>query len=117
MSGTIRNLAAALAAVVLVVATAAFISGCEKEEPTAGQGAQSSAEQLTAAAQEAAATGQAKAEEAILQKTCPVMGGPINKAIFVEYEGKKVYFCCKGCETEFQKDPAKYVAKLPQFQQ
>ena len=36
---------------------------------------------------------------------------------FVEYQGKKVYFCCKGCETEFNKDPEKYVAKLPQFQQ
>ena len=55
---------------------------------------------------------------AIEQTTCPIMdGNPINKALFVEYKGKKVYFCCPGCEEKFTADPAKYVAKLPQFQQ
>ncbi|MCK4998303.1 MAG: YHS domain-containing protein [Anaerohalosphaera sp.] len=49
------------------------------------------------------------------QTTCPVMGGKINKEIFVEYKGKKVYFCCGGCDTKFQADPEKYIAKLPQF--
>ncbi len=52
----------------------------------------------------------------ILQTTCPVMGGPINPAIFVEYKGKKVYFCCQGCDQKFREDPEKYIAKLPQFQ-
>jgi len=51
------------------------------------------------------------------QTICPVMGNPINKDIYVEYQGKKVYFCCPACKSEFEKDPAKYVAKLPQFQQ
>ena len=46
------------------------------------------------------------------QKTCPVMGGAINKAIYTDYQGKRVYFCCAGCVSEFQKDPAKYIAKL-----
>ncbi|NLZ04651.1 MAG: YHS domain-containing protein [Phycisphaerae bacterium] len=51
------------------------------------------------------------------QTTCPVMeGNPINKAVFVEYKGKKVYFCCKACPEEFLADPEKYIAKLPQFQ-
>ena len=36
---------------------------------------------------------------------------------FVEYKGKKVYFCCKGCEEKFLADPEQYVAKLPQFKQ
>ncbi|MBN1816273.1 MAG: YHS domain-containing protein [Sedimentisphaerales bacterium] len=55
--------------------------------------------------------------EAIEQKTCPVMdGNPINTALFIEYEGKKVYFCCPGCEEKFKADPAKYVVNLPQFQ-
>ena len=116
MNGNRRNLVGTLAAVVLVLAITAFLSGCGKEEPAAEQPAQTTAGQLTAAAQEAAATAQAQAQDTVLQETCPIMGGPINKAIFVEYEGKKVYFCCKGCETEFNKDPAKYVAKLPQFQ-
>ncbi|MHC4621768.1 MAG: YHS domain-containing protein [Planctomycetota bacterium] len=52
---------------------------------------------------------------AIEQTTCPVMGLPINKSIFTEYKGKKVYFCCAGCPEKFKADPEKYVAKLPQF--
>ncbi|MBN2129962.1 MAG: YHS domain-containing protein, partial [Sedimentisphaerales bacterium] len=52
------------------------------------------------------------------QTTCPVMdGNPIDKNIYVEYKGKKVYFCCKACVEKFKADPEKYVSKLPQFQQ
>jgi YHS domain-containing protein len=49
------------------------------------------------------------------QKTCPVMGNPINKEISTEYKGKKVYFCCSACKPEFEKNPEKYLDKLPQF--
>ena len=49
------------------------------------------------------------------QTNCPIMGGPINKDIFVEYQGKKVYFCCKGCPDTFLANPEKYLSKLPQF--
>jgi Cu(I)/Ag(I) efflux system membrane fusion protein len=51
------------------------------------------------------------------QTHCPVMGGPINKEIFIEYKGKKVYFCCGGCDDVFLKEPEKYLPKLPQFQE
>jgi len=53
--------------------------------------------------------------ESIEQTTCPVMGGAINKALFTEYQGKKVYFCCDGCKEKFEANPEQYVAKLPQF--
>jgi YHS domain-containing protein len=46
------------------------------------------------------------------QKTCPVMGGKINKDIYADYEDKRVYFCCEACVSTFKKDPAKYVTKL-----
>lgn len=46
------------------------------------------------------------------QKTCPVMGGTINKDIYADYEGKRVYFCCDACISTFKKDPAKYISKL-----
>ncbi len=46
------------------------------------------------------------------QTTCPVMGGKINEGVYSDYEGKRVYFCCGGCISKFQKDPAKYVKKL-----
>ncbi len=49
------------------------------------------------------------------QKLCPIMGGKINKEQFTVYKGKKVYFCCPGCEPEFLKNPEKYMDKLPQF--
>jgi Cu(I)/Ag(I) efflux system membrane fusion protein len=49
------------------------------------------------------------------QKVCPVMGGEINKEHFTIYKGKKVYFCCPGCEPEFLKNPEKYIDELPQF--
>ena len=62
-----------------------------------------------------------QAEQAITsaleQTTCPIMGTAINKALFTEYKGKKVYFCCPGCEDKFTAEPEKYIAKLPQFQQ
>ncbi|OHB80462.1 MAG: hypothetical protein A2Z25_03710 [Planctomycetes bacterium RBG_16_55_9] len=52
------------------------------------------------------------------QTTCPVMeGNKINKAIFTEYKGKKVYFCCPECKPKFEAEPEKYIAKLPQFKQ
>ena len=58
-----------------------------------------------------------KKAEATEQTLCPVMNKPINKELFIEYEGQKVYFCCPGCVDTFKKDPAKYVKDLPQFQQ
>ena len=51
----------------------------------------------------------------IEQTICPVMKGTINKNLFTEYKGKKVYFCCAGCKGKFEKEPEKYIAKLPQF--
>lgn len=52
------------------------------------------------------------------QTMCPVMDGmKIDKNVFVEYKGKKVYFCCPDCKAKFEKDPEKYIANLPQFKQ
>ena len=50
------------------------------------------------------------------QTLCPVMGGQINKNIFIEHQGKKVYFCCAECKGKFEAEPEKYISKLPQFQ-
>ena len=46
------------------------------------------------------------------QKGCPVMGNPIDKTIFTEYKGQKVYFCCAACVETFKKEPEKYLPKL-----
>jgi YHS domain-containing protein len=52
------------------------------------------------------------------QTTCPIMkSSPIKKTVFTVYQGKKVYFCCAGCDKEFNKNPEKYTKNLPQFGQ
>ena len=47
-----------------------------------------------------------------LQTNCPVMGGAIDKSLYVDHNGKRVYMCCKGCMGAITKDPAKYIKKL-----
>ena len=46
------------------------------------------------------------------QTTCPVMGGLINKNIYADYQGNRVYFCCPPCLKEFKKNSEKYVKKM-----
>lgn len=50
-----------------------------------------------------------------LQTMCPVGNKPVDLTKSIEYDGQTVYFCCPGCAKKFKADPAKYVAKLPQF--
>ncbi|HYL98652.1 MAG TPA: YHS domain-containing protein [Blastocatellia bacterium] len=35
---------------------------------------------------------------------CPISGGAVDKDIWVESEGRKVYFCCPDCAAAFKKD-------------
>ena len=51
----------------------------------------------------------------VAQASCPVMDLPINKEIFVDYEGKRVYFCCPACPSKFNADPERYLSKLEQM--
>jgi YHS domain-containing protein len=46
------------------------------------------------------------------QTKCPVLGGNIDKNIYADYKGYRYYFCCKGCDVEFMKDPEKYLEKM-----
>ncbi len=46
------------------------------------------------------------------QTKCPVLGGNVDKNAYVDYQGKRIYFCCEGCDKEFKKDPEKYMKKL-----
>ncbi len=46
------------------------------------------------------------------QAACPVMGGAINKEIYADYNGKRVYFCCTGCIAAFNNDPETFVKKM-----
>jgi YHS domain-containing protein len=46
------------------------------------------------------------------QTECPVMEGTVNKNIYADYKGKRIYFCCPPCLREFNKNPEKYMKKL-----
>jgi len=58
------------------------------------------------------AAGSLWAAEAKPQTTCPVLAGNIDKSVYADYQGKRIYFCCKGCDAEFEKNPGKYMKKL-----
>jgi YHS domain-containing protein len=90
-----------LAGVLLL--TVVLITGCKEKSPSPA----SSTPDIDAVTSAVA--------EKLEQTSCPVMGGKINKAIYTEYKGKKVYFCCAGCAEKFNEDPEKYIAKLPQL--
>lgn len=59
-----------------------------------------------------AAQRKAMAARPKVQVTCPVSKEPVDQDVFVESNGKKVYFCCKGCVNKYQRDPSKYAAAL-----
>jgi YHS domain-containing protein len=46
------------------------------------------------------------------QTTCPVLAGNIDKNVYADHQGKRIYFCCLGCDAEFMKNPEKYMKKL-----
>ena len=46
-------------------------------------------------------------------KMCPVMTDqPTRADRFIDYQGKRIYFCCEKCMAKFQLAPAKYLANL-----
>jgi Cu(I)/Ag(I) efflux system membrane fusion protein len=46
------------------------------------------------------------------QTRCPVMGGEINREVFTDYNGMRIYFCCPGCDAEFKANPSKFLEKM-----
>lgn len=90
----------------IVLSTVLLFAGCASTK---------SAEGGTPPAAEAAAM--KKPGEAMVgdKTTCPVSGETFTVAADspkVEHEGKTYYFCCEDCVADFQKDPAKYLAKF-----
>jgi len=84
------------------LAAVAVMLGCgRKEEPRTGSPA-------APQAQPAGVASNVQTE----QTTCPVMGGKIKKTIYIDYKGRRVYFCCFQCRETFQESPEKYIKKL-----
>ncbi len=106
----IRSKRFALAAALCLGAASYTFAGpsCKADSPCkAGKSSQVQA-QTTAA----------KSGELASQTTCPVMKGkPINKELYVDHDGKRIYVCCAGCIDPIKKDPAKYIQKLEKMGQ
>ena len=48
-------------------------------------------------------------------KTCIVTDeelGGMGKPFVLEHEGREIKLCCKSCQKDFKKDPAKYLKKI-----
>ena len=63
---------------------------------------------------EAASAGNSKPKAMGPQKTCPIMGGPINKKLFIDIDGHRIYVCCAGCFAQIKADPKAAIAVLAQ---
>jgi len=46
------------------------------------------------------------------QTRCPVISGSINKNVYTDYKGKRIYFCCPPCIAQFKRDPEKYMKQF-----
>jgi hypothetical protein len=38
------------------------------------------------------------------QTTCPIMKGAVDKKLFVDKDGKRIYVCCKNCLAEVKQN-------------
>lgn len=48
----------------------------------------------------------------IKQQKCPIMGYKPSEKLFVDYKGKRIYFCCGSCPSTFMKDPERYMEQM-----
>jgi len=46
------------------------------------------------------------------QTRCPVMGGEIDRNIYVDVKGKRIYVCCRGCDDAIRAEPDIYLRKI-----
>lgn len=47
-----------------------------------------------------------------VQTVCPISGDKIDKKIYSDYEGRRVFFCCRKCRSTFAAEPMKYLKRL-----
>jgi YHS domain-containing protein len=92
----------------LAVGVSVALSGCA----TSSSSNSSSGTAPAAASKTPVKPGEAKVGDTT---TCPVSGETFVVAADspkVDYNGKTYFFCCADCTGDFQKDPAKFTAKL-----
>ncbi len=61
---------------------------------------------------EEVATEEAGSQAPKAQTTDAFSGNPINRSIYADYQGKRIYFCCANSKKQFENDPERYIAKF-----
>ncbi len=102
--------------VLLVVPLTLAVPGCGKEEPPQDHDAHVQADSDLAATRPSSESSTKQMDDYPLA-TCVVSGEPLDamdEAIVIQHEGREVRFCCRECVTQFNENPAKYLALLDQ---
>ena len=100
-------------ALVAIVGVLALLRGRGQVPVNAGQVQQEAAEgagQDRSQPNPRTAPGTTAAEGTVINPVCGMAVSTANPMHIEKYEGVSYYFCCDGCRTTFQKDPAKYAA-------
>jgi YHS domain-containing protein len=82
-----------------------LLSSCNKQKATTAS---------APSASPASASTDGKAKPYPLE-TCIVSGeklGEMGDPVVIVHNGQEIKFCCEKCQPKFEKDPAKYLAKL-----
>jgi YHS domain-containing protein len=94
-------------------------TSCGKVHSTCKGGAHDASEKISSETQMTGADTEMQAEEVGTiekpgwpQTLCPVMDGAVNRELYIDYEGKRIYFCCQSCKGKFEKNPTEYLKKM-----
>lgn len=96
----VRQMRMFIVSLSLLVIVGTLLSGCDNLEQTTPS-SQAQADTSEVASEKPAG------DEAVM---CPVMTDmSIDKNIYVDHEGQRIYFCCQKCIAEFKEDPEKFL--------
>jgi len=84
----------------VLLAAAFFLAGCGEQAAPTGQSP--SAEQSASTALKP-------------QATCPIMNSPIDKSLYADVNGHRVYVCCTGCIEQVKANPKAALQKLKEY--
>ena len=97
-------------ALVAIVAVLAFLRGRHQIAAKVAQDASEGTGQNENEPDLRTASGVVEMTGKFINPVCGTAVSTANPLHLVEHEGVSYYFCCDGCWTTFQKDPAKYAA-------
>jgi len=87
---------------VWLIAMSLVVISCSKKEKSAPQS-------KSGAAVETPSTPQTPVKELKPQTTDAISGNPINRRIYTDYEGFRIYFCCVNSQRNFEDNPERYL--------